>query len=92
MNDNEIANRLLQCGINNGINAYKLGKADEAEKQRSECADCVRQITASDEGRIRTKTIDEAIKTLAKSEDTILSDKQYYALMEMKGGAITSDI
>lgn len=28
--------------------------------------------------------IDKCIKHLAKSEDTILSDKQYYALMELK--------
>lgn len=35
----------------------------------------------------RAKTIDEIIKTLANSEDTILTDKQYYILLEMKGGA-----
>lgn len=33
---------------------------------------------------IRAKAIDEVIKTLAKSEDTMLSDKQYYILMELK--------
>lgn len=32
----------------------------------------------------RAKVIDELIKTLAKSEDTMLSDKQYYTLMELK--------
>ena len=35
----------------------------------------------------RTKTIDEVIKTLAKSEDTILTDSQYYTLIELKEGA-----
>lgn len=39
------------------------------------------------EKEIKAKTIDEVIKTLAKSEDTILSDKQYYELMKLKGDA-----
>lgn len=34
--------------------------------------------------KIRADAIDECIKTLAKSEDTILSDRQYYTLMELK--------
>ncbi len=42
---------------------YEQGRKDEAEKQQIECADCIRQITASDEERIRKdereKTIDE---------------------------------
>lgn len=32
----------------------------------------------------RADAIDECIKTLAESEDTILSDRQYYTLMELK--------
>lgn len=32
----------------------------------------------------RADAIDEAIKKLAESEDTILSDRQYYILMELK--------
>lgn len=32
----------------------------------------------------REKTIDAVIKRLAMSEDTILSDAQYYTLMELK--------
>lgn len=32
----------------------------------------------------RADTIDECIKTLAKDEDTILTDKQYYTLLELK--------
>lgn len=36
------------------------------------------------ESKIRTDTINECIRTLAKSEDTVLSDKQYYTLMELK--------
>lgn len=36
---------------------------------------------------VRNKTIDEVIKTLAKSEDTILTDKQYYEVLKLKGGA-----
>lgn len=35
----------------------------------------------------RAKTIDDVIKTLAESEDTILSDKQYYEVLKLKGGA-----
>lgn len=35
--------------------------------------------------QIRKDAIDECIKTLAESEDTILSDRQYYTLMELKG-------
>ena len=35
--------------------------------------------------QIRADALDEVIETLAKSEDTILTDKQYYALMELKG-------
>lgn len=31
----------------------------------------------------REKVLNEVIKTLAKSEDTILSDKQYYTLKEL---------
>ena len=34
--------------------------------------------------QIRANAIDEAIKKLAESEDTILSDRQYYILMELK--------
>ena len=34
--------------------------------------------------RGRAEAIDDAIKKLAESEDTILTDKQYYTLMEMK--------
>lgn len=33
---------------------------------------------------VRTNTIDECIKKLAKSEDTILSDRQYYVLEQLK--------
>lgn len=33
----------------------------------------------------KADAIDEVIKTLAKSEDTILTDKQYYTLMDLKG-------
>lgn len=33
----------------------------------------------------RAELIDEIIETLAQSEDTMLSDKQYYTLMESKG-------
>ena len=36
---------------------------------------------------VRNKAIDEVIKTLAENEDTILTDMQYYRLIEMKGGA-----
>lgn len=36
---------------------------------------------------VRNKTIDEVIKTLAESEETILSDKQYYEVLKLKGGA-----
>lgn len=32
----------------------------------------------------RADAIDDVIKKLAESEDTILTDKQYYTLMEMK--------
>lgn len=32
----------------------------------------------------RAEVLDEVIKTLAESEDTILSDKQFYTLMELK--------
>lgn len=32
----------------------------------------------------RADTIDECIRTLAISEDTMLSDRQYYTLMELK--------
>lgn len=32
----------------------------------------------------RADAIDEIIKKLAESEDTILSDRQYYTLMELK--------
>lgn len=32
----------------------------------------------------REKVLDEVIKKLAESEDTMLSDKQYYTLMELK--------
>lgn len=35
----------------------------------------------------RSKTIDEVIKILSKSEDTILTDKQYYEVLKLKGGA-----
>lgn len=35
----------------------------------------------------RNKTIDDVINTLAENEDTMLTDKQYYTLMELKGGA-----
>lgn len=33
----------------------------------------------------KSEAFDEVIKTLAKSEDTMLSDAQYYTLMELKG-------
>ena len=33
---------------------------------------------------IRDNAIEDVIKTLARSEDTMLSDKQYYTLMELK--------
>lgn len=33
---------------------------------------------------IRDKTIDECIKTLAKDENTILTDKQYHTLQQLK--------
>lgn len=39
------------------------------------------------EKEVRAKTIEEAIETLAESEDTILTDKQYYELMKIKGDA-----
>lgn len=32
----------------------------------------------------RQDAIDEVIKTLAKNEDTILSDRQFYVLIELK--------
>lgn len=32
----------------------------------------------------RADAIDDVIKKLAESEDTILTDKQYYTLMELK--------
>ncbi|MCQ2369251.1 MAG: hypothetical protein MJ007_02105 [Paludibacteraceae bacterium] len=32
----------------------------------------------------RAEAIDECIKTLAKSEDTMLSDRQYYTLIALK--------
>lgn len=34
--------------------------------------------------QIRADAIDECIEKLAESEDTILSDRQYYTLMELK--------
>lgn len=34
--------------------------------------------------QIKADAIDECIKTLAKSEDTMLSDWQYYTLLELK--------
>ena len=34
--------------------------------------------------KIRADAIDEAIEKLAESEDTILSDRQYYTLLELK--------
>lgn len=33
---------------------------------------------------IRAEAIDECIEKLAKSDDTILSDRQYYTLIELK--------
>lgn len=36
------------------------------------------------EKQIRVKTIDEIILTLSQSEDTILSDRQYYELLKLK--------
>lgn len=33
----------------------------------------------------RRKTIDEIISALAKNDDTILSDKQYYEVLKLKG-------
>lgn len=39
------------------------------------------------EKEIRAKVIDEIISTLAKNDDTILSDKQYYEILKLKGGA-----
>ena len=35
----------------------------------------------------RRKTIEEIIIALTQSEDTILSDRQYYELLKMKEGA-----
>lgn len=34
--------------------------------------------------QIKADAIDDCIKTLAKSEDTILSDRQYYTLTNIK--------
>ena len=36
------------------------------------------------DAKVRADAIEECIKTLAESEDTILSDRQYYTLMELK--------
>lgn len=52
------------------------------------CTECCNHTISEFEDSIRAeaqeKTIDEIIKTLSKSEDTILSDKQFYALIELK--------
>lgn len=52
---------------------------------RSVCSYCDGYLVGLDKGKMQT--IDEVIKNLAKSEDTILSDKQYYEVLKLKGGA-----
>lgn len=63
------------------VSVYECAKFDS-------CEDCREHVVTEYEEHIRAeaqeKTIDEIIKTLSKSEDTILSDKQFYALIELK--------
>ncbi len=49
-----------------------------------DCKECASNILAEYEQKIRADAIDDVIKKLAESEDTLLTDKQYYALMELK--------
>lgn len=62
--------------------AYDLGKAEGLRVAKEKYLDA----DAYNEGIVdgRESAIEDAIKKLAESEDTILTDKQYYTLMEMK--------
>jgi len=66
----------------NKITAY--GNKDGYFEISEECLD--KMINSFDNGyhQGRADAIEECIKKLAESEDTILSDRQYYTLMELK--------
>lgn len=49
------------------------------------CLECAEKQLAEYDKQIRDVVIDECIEKLAETEDTILSDRQYYTLMELKG-------
>lgn len=67
--------QLIAC-----LNGYIQGRKDKYQAIVSEYM----LLTEEQVKAIIAETIDECVKTLAESEDTILSDKQYYALMELK--------
>ena len=45
---------------------------------------CPKKLEEHDK-QVRADTIEKCIKKLAESEDTILSDRQYYVLEQLKG-------
>lgn len=70
---------------------YDKGRADEREEWKLSVSELlikysgdIYEALPDIVKQIRSDAIDEAIKKLSESEDTILSDKQYYTLMELK--------
>lgn len=63
---------------------YERGRAEAEEEHKTMCETCIHKVSKEDIEQIRASAIDDVVKKLAESEDTILTDKQYYTLMELK--------
>lgn len=75
------------CGhLLNVQDVYEQGRTDEQAKCNKffNFDEVIRIECDKARAEERAKVFDEVIKKLAESEDTILSDKQYYTLMELK--------
>lgn len=70
--------------MSNSLRA-KLSKLRyKGEITQEEYSELIKKLDGHDK-QIWNDAIDECIKTLAKDEDTILTDEQYYTLKQLKG-------
>lgn len=92
--DNNLAKMfVMEAGttlLNNGIKLWYTQKPIDTKVEETESGMVYTDTyeikfdsidTSEHDAKIRKEVIDEVIKTLAKSDDTILTDKQYYTLM-----------
>lgn len=95
--DNNLAKMfVMEAGttlLNNGIKLWYTQKPIDTKVEETESGMVYTDTyeikfdgidTSEHDAKIRKEVIDEVIKTLAKSDDTILTDKQYYTLMMLK--------